>query len=287
MGLSKVPKRTWSDSFGGRHNQGLTEMVNNNKFWQFRNFRSSSDNSRTVRSLALKFGQELHQSVRQRNAKAQTLGWLGGWRIVPRLISSAVVVVLLLLHLNVDYFGSRRSWRALQQWQDCSGVVLDDCVLGCNRRAWLDDATTVNLSEIQQGRILLLDWTTAARRTQRKLLLLFQEGMQVEEPIHCLLWKQELLPGSGRCNDSGYKRWVCCCLIGFYYAVIQQFTNRSKQSTLSSFLDPVGLSDCPGVPGTFGGPTGEIWGRKDQSEPEFWWKTCQKNWWLVLMTKYQ
>ena len=98
--------------------------------------------------------------------------------------------------------------------------------------------------------------------------------MQVEEPIHCLLWKQELLPGSGRCNDSGYKRWVCCCLIGFYYAVIQQFTNRSKKSILSSFLVPVGLSDCPGVPGTFGGPTGEIWGRKDQSEPEFWWKTC-------------
>ena len=138
----------------------------------------------------------------------------------------------------------------------------------------MGESILFNLTEIQQGRILLLDWTTAARRTQRKLLLLFQEGMQVEGPIHYLLWKQELLPGSGRCNDSGYKRWVCCCLIGFYYAVIQQFTNRSKKSILSSFLVSVGLSDCPGVPGTFGGPTGEIWGRKDQSEPEFWWKTC-------------
>ena len=93
----------------------------------------------------------------QQNAKAQTLGWLGCCRIGPRLISSAVVVVLLLLHLNVDYFGSRRRWRALQRWQDRSGVVLDDCVVGCGCRARLDDATTVNLTEIQQGQILLLD----------------------------------------------------------------------------------------------------------------------------------
>ena len=158
MGLSNVPKRVWSESSGVLSNRWLTETVNSNKFCEFGNCCSTSNMSRTVWALALKFGQELLQWALQQNEKDQTLGWLGCCRIGPRLISSAVVVVLLLLHLNVDYFGSRRSWRALQRWQDRSGVVLDDCVVGCGCRARLDDATTVKLSEIQQGRILLLDW---------------------------------------------------------------------------------------------------------------------------------